>query len=144
MNTTLDICFAVNTLSRYLVKPRCVHLITENHVMRYLKGMIDLGLYYIRDHDYRLYGYTYSYWEGSVADRKNTSDRCYCLGSAMISWFGKKQSNVALSTTEAEYIATCYACCEEIWLRKLMSGIFDMELGTTIILCDNQSCINMT
>ena len=55
MNTRSDICFVVNTLSQYLGNPRCVHLIVEKHVMRYLKGMTDLGHYYGRDHDYRLY-----------------------------------------------------------------------------------------
>ena len=52
------ICFAVNTLSQYLVQPRWVHLIAAKHVMRYLKGTIDFGLYYDGNHDYRLYGYT--------------------------------------------------------------------------------------
>ena len=93
--------------------------------MRYVKGMIDLRHYYGGDHDYRLYG-------------------CYSLGSAMISWFSRKQSSVSLSMTEAEYIAACYASCEAIWLRKLMSGLFNLELDTTMILCDNQSCIKMT
>ena len=69
-NTRPYICFDVNTLSQYLVKPRRVHLIATNHVMRSLKGTIDLGLYYGRDHDYRLYGYTDSDWAGSAADRK--------------------------------------------------------------------------
>ena len=41
--------------------------------MRYLKGTIDFGLYYDRDHEYILYGYIDSYWEGSVIDRKGTS-----------------------------------------------------------------------
>ena len=68
---------------------------------------------------------------------------CYSLGSAMISWFSKKHSSVALKTNEAEYIAACYASCEVIWIRKLVSGLFDMELDTTVILCDNQSCIKM-
>ena len=62
----------------------------------------------------------------------------------MISWFNRKQSNVALSTVEAEYIAACSASCEAIWLQKLMSGLFDLELDTMVILCDNQSCIKMT
>ena len=62
------------------------------------------------------------------------------MGSAMISWFSTKQSSVALSTAEAEYIAACYASCEAIWLRKLMLGLFNLELDTTVILCDNQSC----
>ena len=100
-NTQTDICFAMNTLSQYLVKPRRVHLIAAKHVMRNLKGTIDLGLYYGRDHDYKLYGYTESYWERSAADRKRTSGGCYCLGSTMISWFSKNQSSVSLSTVEA-------------------------------------------
>ena len=57
----------------------------------------------------------------------------------MISWFSKKQSSVALSIAEAEYIASCSASCEAIWLWKLMSGLFDLEMDTTDILCDNQS-----
>ena len=84
-NTRPNICFAVNTLSQYLVKPRWVHLIVANHLMRNLKGMIDLGLYYGRDHDYNLHGYTDSDWTGSVIYRKSTSYGCYCMGSAMIS-----------------------------------------------------------
>ena len=61
MNTRPNIFFVVNTLSQYLVKPIWVHLIAAKHVMRYLKGMIDLGLYYGRDHDYKLYGCTDPY-----------------------------------------------------------------------------------
>ena len=117
-NTRLKICFAVNTLSQYLVKPRRVHLIAAKHVMRYLEGTIDLGLYYGRDHDYKLYGYTNSDWVGSVAGRKITSGGCYCLGSTIISWFSMKQSSVALSTAEAEYIAACSASWEAIWIQK--------------------------
>ena len=78
---------------------------------------------------------------GNISDRKITSCGCYSLGSAMISWFSIKQSSVALSTAEAEYIAVCSASCEAIWLQKLMSGLFNLELDTTVILCDNQSCI---
>ena len=83
-NTRTDICFGVNTLSQYLVKPRWVHLIVANHVMRYLKGTIDLGHYYGRDHDYRLYGYMDADWVGSVSDERSTSGGCYSLGSATL------------------------------------------------------------
>ena len=88
-------------MSQYLVKLRWVNLIAAKHVMRYLKGTIDLILYYGRDHDYRLYGYMDSDWAGNVPDRKSTSGVFYCLGSAMISLYSKKQSNVSLSTAEA-------------------------------------------
>jgi hypothetical protein len=62
----------------------------------------------------------------------------------MILWQSRKQSNIALSTAEAEYIAACSASCEAIWLRKLLTGLFDLEMRETVILCDNQSCIKMT
>ena len=144
MNPRPDICFSMNTLSQYLGNPRYVHLIILNHVMRYLKGRPDMGHYYGRDHDYRLYGYTNSDWARDVADMKSTSGGCYCLGSTMISCFSKKQSSVSLNMPEAEYITSCYASCEAIWLRNMMSGLFDLVLDTTVILNDNQSCINMT
>jgi hypothetical protein len=63
-NTRPDICFAVNTLSQYLVEPRRVHLVVAKHVMRYLKGTLDFGLNYNGDHDFRLIGYTDSDWAG--------------------------------------------------------------------------------
>jgi hypothetical protein len=62
----------------------------------------------------------------------------------MISWQSRKKSSIALSTAEAEYIAACFASCETIWLRKLLTGLFDLERGATLILCDNQSFIKMT
>jgi hypothetical protein len=143
-NTRPNICFAVNTLSQFLVKPRHVHLVAAKHVMRYLKGTLDCCLNYDGDHDFTLSGYTDSDWAGSVSDRKSTSGCCFSLGSAMISWHNRKQSNIALSTAEAEYIVVCSANCEAIWLHKLLTGLFDPEIEATTILCDNKSCIKMT
>jgi hypothetical protein len=143
-NTRLDICFAVNTLSQFLVETRHVHLVAAKHVMRYLKGTLDCGLSYDGDHDFTLSGYIDSDWAESVSDRKRTSRCCFSLGSTMISWQSRKQSSVALSTAEAEYIAVGYASCEAIWLRKLLTGLFDLEIDATTILCDNQRCIKMT
>jgi hypothetical protein len=138
-----DICFVVNTLSQFLVEPRRVHIVATKHVMRYLKGTLDFGLSYSGDHDFRLSGYTDSDWAGSVCDRKSTSGCCFILGLAMISWQSRKQSSISLSTTEAEYIAACSAGCEAIWIQMLLTDLFDLEMETTVILCDNQSCIKM-
>ena len=62
-NTIPEFFFAMNTMSQYLVQPRCVHLIVSKHVMRYLKGTIYFDLYYDGNHDYRLYGYTDADWD---------------------------------------------------------------------------------
>jgi hypothetical protein len=136
-NTRPDICFVVNTLSQFLVEPRRVHLVVAKHVMRYLKGTMDYGLSYDGDHDFTLSGYTDTDWAGSVVDRKRTSRCCFSLGSAMISWQSRKQSSIALSTTEVEYIVACSASYKAIWIRKLLIGLFDLEMRETAILCDN-------
>jgi hypothetical protein len=118
--------------------------ILAKHVMRYLKGTLDFGLSYNGDHEFRLSGYTDSDWAGSVSYRKSTSGCCFSLGSTMISWQSRKQSSIALSTVESEYIVACSASCEAIWLWKLLTGLFDLDMEATLILCDNQSCIKMT
>jgi hypothetical protein len=76
-------------------------------------------------------------------DRKNTSGYCFSLRSAMISWSSRKQGSIAQSTTEAEYIAESDASKEAVWLRKLVSGLFGDKLETTVVHCDNQSCIKL-
>jgi hypothetical protein len=69
---------------------------------------------------------------------------CFNLGSVMISWGNRKQKSVALSIAEAEYMAACEACTEAVWLRKLISDLFDQIPESTIIYCDNQSCIRLS
>ena len=61
----------------------------------------------------------------------------------MISWFSRKKTNIALSTIEEEYIATCSSCIKEVWLRNILEGFFDAEIDVIDILRDNQSCIKM-
>ena len=62
---------------------------------------------------------------------------CFSMGSGVISWFSNKQSYVALSTAEAEYVIVCSASCEAVWLRKLLSSLFDLQLDATCIHYDN-------
>ena len=88
-NTRPDIFFVVNTL-------RHVHLMVAKHAVRYLKGTVEYGLKYDTNLKINLEGYVDSDWAGSAIDRNNTS------------WCSRKQSCMALSTTEAKYVATCY------------------------------------
>jgi hypothetical protein len=137
-NIRTYICFVVNTLSCFLVEPRHVYLVAAKHVMRYVKGILDCGLSYDGDHDFRLSGYNDSDWAGSVSDRNITSGCCFSKGSAMISWQCRKQSSISLSTTEAKYIVVCSASSEAIWVRKSLTCLFDLDMEATMILCDNR------
>jgi hypothetical protein len=62
----------------------------------------------------------------------------------MISWSSRKHGSIAQSTTEADYITTCDASKEAIWLKKLVYGLFDDKLEATVVHCDNQNCIKLT
>ena len=85
-----------------------------------------------------------SYWASSAIYRKSTSWCWFSMGSGVISWFNRKQSCVALITAKAKYVAACSATYEVVWLRKLLSNLFDLQLDATCIYCDNQSCVNLS
>ena len=130
-NTRPDIFFAVNTLSQYLTDPRSVHLTAAKHILRYLKGTVDYGLKYDANQKINLEGYVDSYWAGSAIDKKSTSGCCFSMGSGVISWFSRKKSCVALSKAEVEYVTTCLASSEEVWMRKLLFNLFDLQIDAT-------------
>jgi hypothetical protein len=62
----------------------------------------------------------------------------------MISWVSRKQKFVALSTVEEDYIAVCDACTKLVWIRKLVSRLFDQVLDSTMIYCDNHRCVKFS
>jgi hypothetical protein len=127
-----------------MVEPRHVHCIVAKHVLRYLHGTVGYGLRYVSDGEVKLQGYTNFDWAGSAVDRKSTSGCCFSLGSGMISWLSRKQTSVALSTADAEYIADSVASREAVWLRKLLAGLFDIEMEPILIHCDYQSWVKLS
>ena len=113
------------------------------HVLQYLKGTVDYGIEYRQGDGVRLAGYTDSNWVSSASDKKSTSGCYFGLGSAIVLRFNRKQKSVALSSSEAEYMAASQANYEAIWLRKMLVGLFGQELRPTVIFCDNQSYIKL-
>jgi len=114
------------------------------HVLRYLRGTVGYGLRYASNVDMRLQVYTDADWAGSAVNRKSTSGCCFTLGSAMVSWCSKKPSSMVLSTAEAQYIALSVAVRQAVWLHKLLADLFVDEIDSTIIHCDNQSCVKLS
>jgi hypothetical protein len=144
IHTRPDIYHAVNPLSQFMCEPKHIHLVVVKHILRYVRGTIAYGLKYTSSGGVMLHGFTDSDWMRSAVDRKSTSGYCFSLGSAMISWSNGKQGSIAQSTTEAKYIAESVASREAVWLRKLLSDLFSVELEPTVIHCDNQSCIKLS
>ncbi|GJU39124.1 putative ribonuclease H-like domain-containing protein [Tanacetum coccineum] len=105
-----DIMFAVCACARFQVTPKTSHLLAVKRIFRYLKGKLTLGLWYSRDSPFELVAYTDSDYARATQDRKSTTRGCQFLGNRLISWQCKKQTVVATSITEAEYVAAA-SCC---------------------------------
>ena len=133
-----DIAFAVSKVARYTSKPTVEHWKAVKHIFRYLVGTINHGILFSRS---ECIGYSDADWGGDLDDRKSTSGFIYQIGEGPVSWSSCKQNSVALSTSEAEYVALASAAQEAIWLRQLMSELTKTPIKTITINEDNQSAI---
>lgn len=139
-NTRPDICFAVGVISRFSNQPREAHWAAGMRILKYIKGTLDHGIFY-NPGLCNLHGYCDSDWAGDGDSRKSVSGYCFSLGSGIVSWISKKQPTVALSSTEAEYKAACFAACEAVWLRRILADLGVKVATATTLQCDNQSCM---
>lgn len=142
--TRPDIMYAVSLISRFMEKPFSNHWEAAKRILRYVKGTIDYGIFYEAHVPVKLVGYTDSDLGGSIDDSRSTSGYAFNLGSGIISWCSKKQPVVALSTTEAEYIAASLAGCQTLWLRGILENLSFKQKDPTIIYCDNSSTISVS
>ena len=137
LGTRPDLSYAVGRVSRYLEKPEKLHWAAVKRIFRYLKGTADVGLRFQREISPTLTGFSDADWANSV-DRKSISGYAFLLGGSLISWASKKQATVALSSTEAETVATTEAAREAQWLIKLLKDLHKIQGGAIQIYVDNQ------
>ncbi|GKG07676.1 hypothetical protein Tco_0330645, partial [Tanacetum coccineum] len=106
----------------------------------YLKGKPKLGLWYLRVSSFDLESYLDSDYAGANLDRKSTTGGYQFLSKRRISWQCKKQTIVATSTTEAEYVATANCCGQVLWIQNQMLN-YGFNFMNTKIYIDNESTI---
>ncbi|CAM8991569.1 unnamed protein product [Rhodiola kirilowii] len=138
-----DLMFAVSKLSRYMAMPSEQHMHAAKKVLRYLKGTTSLGLLYKKGDEKELIAFTDSDYAGDVDDRRSTSGYAFILSGAVVAWTSKKQPVVALSTTEAEFIAAALCACQCVWMRNILEQFGLPQRQGTIIMCDNSSTIKL-
>ena len=141
--TRPDIAFAVSNVAKFCSKPTKSHWTAVKRIMRYLKGTTRYGLLY-RESDFKeCVGYSDADWAGDVNDYRSTSGYIFQFGGAAVSWKSRKQTSVALSTAEAEYMALSGATQEVSWMRQLLLDLKYGPITPTLIYEDNQSSICM-
>jgi hypothetical protein len=144
LGTRGDIAYAVSMASRYLANPGPQHMKLARRILRYLKSTKSLRLTY-RGHLQMLKGFTDADWGGCHDTRRSTAGYLFNIGSGAISWQSKRQSVVALSTCEAEFLGQTQATKEAAWLRRPLNEL-NMSQGkaATIICGDNQGAIALS
>ena len=143
--TRPDISFVVTLLSRFMNKPTKMHMNIARGVLKYLKGTQHYDLKYVKSKEpLTIYGYSDSDW-ASANDYQSVSGYAFKMSknSALISWRSGKQSLVAASSCEAEYIALHAATCEALFLRQLYAELTQSNPITVEIFCDNQGCVSL-
>jgi hypothetical protein len=140
MVTRPDIQFSVCLCARFQASPRTSHRQAIKRIFRYLRYTPKLGLWYSASSSLSLIGFSDADFAGCRVDRKSTSGTCQFLGSSLVSWSSHKQSSVAQSTTEVEYVATTSCCSQLLWITYTLSD-FGEECSTVPLMCDSTSVI---
>ncbi|GJR58139.1 putative ribonuclease H-like domain-containing protein [Tanacetum coccineum] len=131
-----NIMFDVCACARFQVIPKVLHLHDVKRIFRYLKGQPKLGLWYPKDSPFNLEAYTNSDYAGASLDRKSTTGGCQFLGSRLISWKCKKQTIVANSTTESEYVVA--GTNDEIQVSAVSLTFYWFRgVGGIVVVCVN-------
>ena len=142
--TQPDISYAVHTLAQYCNQPGTVHWSMVKRVLRYLCGTRKLGLLYQRTRDTSLYVFSDADFAGDLDTRKSTSGYTLLKNKGIVSWKSKKQSIVAQSTAEAEYVALYFAVQECIWIRQLLQDLKEPQNKASVVYEDNQAAIKIS
>jgi hypothetical protein len=136
VSTRPDIAFAVSMLSQFNQHHGKEHWNAAKRVLRYLRGTLDHGLTFKKTGE-KLRGYVDADWAGSTDDRRSFTGYSFILASAAISWEARKQRTVAMSSTEAEYMALSDGTKEALYLESLLEEL-GLKSAPVVIFNDNQ------
>ncbi|GJV49550.1 hypothetical protein Tco_1439762 [Tanacetum coccineum] len=138
-----DIMFSVCLCARFQENPKTTHLEAVKRIFRYIRGTSHLGLWYPKGTRIETIVYADSDHAGDYVDRKSTSGVCTFMGCCLTSWFTKKQTALAISTTEAEYVSAGKACQQALWMKQALID-YGIRLDDVPIMCDNKGAIDLS
>ena len=135
---------AVGLVARFQAAPKENHVQAVKIIFRYLKGTIDLGLWYPNNNSFSLKAYLDVDWAGCVDDKKSTSGGAFFLRESLVAWTSKKQSSISMSTIEAKYIAATECCTQVEWMKQTIKDIKVMFEEPITMYYDNTSAIRIS
>lgn len=144
ITTRPDISYAVGQVAQFTTNPGKSHCEAVKRILSYLKGTSTYGLRFQKTQSNGiLFAFTDADYAGDLDSRRSTTGYVLTLNAGPVAWGSIKQKSVALSTTEAEYIAACHTAKEIVWLRNLLHEIGFEQVDSTTLFCDNQSAVRL-
>ncbi|KAK8455555.1 hypothetical protein SEVIR_4G136850v4 [Setaria viridis] len=137
-----DIHFVVCLCAHFQASPRTSYCQVVKRIMRYLRFTPKFGLWYSASSTITLHGYSDADFAGCHLNRKSTSSTCQFLSSSLVSWSSHKQSSVAQSTTEAEYVSAASYCSQLLWMISTLRD-FGLDFTHVPLLCESTSAISV-
>nr|GEU30389.1 retrovirus-related Pol polyprotein from transposon TNT 1-94 [Tanacetum cinerariifolium] len=128
-----DITFSVCLCAHFQKNHKNTHLEAVKRIFRYIRGTSHLGLWYSKGTRIEIVVYADSDHAGDYVDRKSTSGVCTFMGCCLTSWFAKKQTALAISTTEAEYVSVRKACQQALWMKQALID-YGIRLDNVLII----------
>lgn len=119
------------------------HWKAVKRIMRYLRETMDLKLKYSKDDSTNLHGYSDADWASDIDKRRSCTGYLFKMSNVAISWASKRQLTIALSSTEAEYMAISSAIQESIWLKQWSDELNAKQFSNIELFCDNQGAIKL-
>ncbi|GJR83865.1 hypothetical protein Tco_0154650 [Tanacetum coccineum] len=116
-----DLAFTMCMCARYQAKPTEKHLHAVKRIFQYLRGTINMGLWYLKDSCIAVTAFADADHAGCQDIRKSTSGSMQLLGDRLVSWSSKKQKSTSISSTEAEYIALSGCCAQILWMQSQLT-----------------------
>ena len=141
LSTRPDISYAVSQIAKHCQNPDATHWEAVIQILAYLKGTKDLRIWLGGKQD-GIVGYSDADFAGDINDRSSTSGSIFFFRGGPVAWSSKKQTCIALSTTEAEYVAACEATKTAVWLRCLLQDFTGKEEQIPV-MCDNQGAVKL-
>ncbi|GKC45173.1 hypothetical protein Tco_1062895 [Tanacetum coccineum] len=135
-----DLVFVVCLCARYQENPTEKHLHAVKQIFRYLRGTINMGLWYSKDSCIALTAFANADHAGCQDTRRSTSESMQLLGDRLVSWSSKKQKSIAISSTDVEYIALSGCCTQILWMRSQLTD-YGLGFNKIPLYCDNKSAI---
>ncbi|GJX15589.1 hypothetical protein Tco_0216421 [Tanacetum coccineum] len=125
--------------------PTSVYLLVfaVKRIFRYIKGTMHLGLWYPKGSGIETIVYADLDHAGDYVDHKSTSGVCMFMGRCLTSWFSKKQTALAISTTKAEYVSSEKACQQALWMKQALID-YGVKLDDILVTCDNKGAIDLS